>query len=156
MDLMVWLYCSQLSGSLEVEFIDGIRRLANEFVERDTEFFIPVLAACAGTGLQTKVKHSYPRVFKHKYGIDIKWTTPIYSEIDVEKQEFLVEQHDPEFMCGNNIFLSGCSCVDLSVGPTDGSVNSSNDVLLDFERSDCLVAFYLTVWWLLGEFAEAP
>ena len=107
MDEMVYLYCDQLKGSLEMEFIAGMRALSKQFEGSH----IPICAACAGTDLQAKVKKSYTRVLKHKYDVDLKWITEIVSEKEAEKRKFIVEQHDPKFLISDNKYLADQSSV---------------------------------------------
>ena len=89
MDLIIQLMLSKCSGDLELEFVNGLKRL---IASQDGAPFFHA-AACAGCEIQARVRQAFSRVITATFNLDLEFKHSVSVEIAPEKRQFLVAQN---------------------------------------------------------------
>jgi len=94
MDEMLEMWHSHMDPALEVQYICGVRNFG-KIVERrwGPSRTVPIMSVCSGCGIAEKALDCLVRYYAHRYDVSFKWETISMCEKELDKMQFLKEQH---------------------------------------------------------------
>ncbi|CAK0874683.1 unnamed protein product, partial [Prorocentrum cordatum] len=94
---MVRRWLTELGPEVEIDCINGLRSFASKVPEGIAARW----SLFAGSGVGTHFYSALQTVLNREFGIEVVFDTTVYSELNPEKQQHIMDQFSPRFLVGD-------------------------------------------------------